>query len=197
MDGQAAKDASKFMVKRLTGDPELQEVWSRFHLIRDCIQHRGAILDGSKLQRRVSRLLDDESEGRSATTGNPAGWNWMKPAAGMAFTALVAVSAVLFVQNNDIPPDGVPATSLTESSADASFTAPSSPIGTSLQAAPVTQSTMRLSPYLLRHNQMAGQRTSGVTSLMPIVSGEGESVSTDQEETASEQDARETTAENP
>jgi len=197
MDGQSAKDASKFMVKRLTGDTELQKVWSRFHIIRDCIQQRGAIFDGSSLLQRVSQRLDEDLETGTATASNSAGWNWLKPAAGMAFTALVAVSAVLFVQNNDAPSEISPAATLTDNVADASFTAPNSPVGTSLQATPVTQSTLRLSPYLIRHNQVAGQRAGGVTSLMPIVSADDDSISTQPDNPVSEQDAREPVADTP
>ena len=197
MDGQSAKDTSRFLVKRLTDDMELQKVWSRFHVIRDCIQHRGSIFDGSSLQQRVSQQLDKDSEAWIPAASSAAGWNWLKPAAGMAFTALVAVSAVLFVQNSNAPTDISPAATLTDNAVDASFTAPNSPLGTSLRATPVTQNTLRFSPYLIRHNQVAGQRAGGVTSLMPIVSSDDESISPQPENTAAGQDDQESIADTP
>ena len=42
VDGQGKRETGMFFAKRLSADTELQAIWSRYHLIRECLRHRGA-----------------------------------------------------------------------------------------------------------------------------------------------------------
>jgi sigma-E factor negative regulatory protein RseA len=58
-DGELADDSARFLLKRLNNDSDLQGVWARYHLIRDCLQKQTTHA-GSDFCARVAQALDDE-----------------------------------------------------------------------------------------------------------------------------------------
>ena len=99
IDGQAERETGMFFAKRLSADSELQAVWARYHLIRECVRHRGAHSQAIHLQSRVASAIASEPKpGIEPLNVQPA---WLRPVAGLAITAVVAVTAVIAVQNSE------------------------------------------------------------------------------------------------
>lgn len=178
VDGQAKRETGMFFAKRLSADSELQAVWSRYHLIRECVRHRGAHGQVMHLQNRVASAIAAEPEpGIEPMLAQPA---WLRPVVGLAITAVVAVTAVIAVQNSE----NQPATANGFQSADTQAVSFSTPENNGLgpvanQAIPVSykspasHNNQRLNAYLLRHNQVVARTgRGGVIFLAPIVSAQ-------------------------
>jgi sigma-E factor negative regulatory protein RseA len=176
VDGQVKRETGMFFAKRLSADPELQATWSRYHLIRECVRHRGAPGQASQLQRRVALAIAAEPEpGRAAAASNN---RWLRPVAGLAITAVVAVTAVIGVQNRGAQP-GAGTLQSPAGTEVVQFTTPqnnglgpvsNAAVPVSYQAGSVA-SSQRLNAYLLRHNQVtANSGRGGVIYLAPMVS---------------------------
>jgi sigma-E factor negative regulatory protein RseA len=170
MDGEVNRETGRFLIRRLGADDELCATWARYHLARDCLRHSDGSLAGHNLAERLRLAIEREnapSTGRRFTSG------WLRPVAGAAIAASVAVMAVLAVAplgqegapagNQVAQPAGVPA-----------FTSPQS-----LTPAPASQQAnlsgksagdSRMNAYLLRHYQAAGSSGArGFVTFVPIV----------------------------
>lgn len=179
VDGQGERETGMFFAKRLSADVELQAVWSRYHLIRECVRHHGAHGQAVHLQSRIATALAAEPElGIEPMQTKPA---WLRPVVGLAITAVVAVTAVIAVQNSEVQPPGQIGTNQVAGNSNAAFTTPeSNGLGpTVTRAVPVSfkttdsQKNQRLNAYLLRHNQVAVRAgRGGVIYLAPIVSAQ-------------------------
>jgi sigma-E factor negative regulatory protein RseA len=171
VDGEISRETSRFLVRRLAADSELRAVWSRYHLVRDCMRHQdGGIADGD-LCARVGKALENESPVRSA-------WHlstrWLKPAAGLAIAATVALMAVVAVEPYQPAAPGAGGQVAGESATEA-FTSPQirGPAPYSSQASLNGQSnreTRKMNSYLVRHYQ-ASEATGGrsFVHFVPIV----------------------------
>ena len=178
VDGQGKRETGMFFAKRLSADSELQAVWSRYHLIRECVRHRGAHGQAVYLQNRVATAIAEEPEpGIEAMQAQAA---WLRPVVGLAITAVVAVTAVIAVQNSEVQPGQVSDLQATASPAAAFSTPESNGLEPAAnQAVPVSyksmanQNSQRLNAYLLRHNQVVARTgRGGVIYLAPIVSAQ-------------------------
>ncbi len=185
VDGQAKRETGMFFAKRLSADSELQAVWSRYHLIRECVRHRGAHAQAMHLQNRVATAIASEPEpepGIEPLRVQPA---WFRPVIGLAITAVVAITAVIAVQNSENQPGTVSAFQ----SADTPTVSFSTPENNGLgpvtnRAVPVSYTSsasrndQRLNAYLLRHNQVVSRTgRGGVIYLAPIVAAYNSSAS--------------------
>lgn len=104
VDNQLSEAEQELMAVRLKGDRELVGYWYRYHVIGDTL--RGQLPDHASLMfsDRVREALRDEPpvgapSRRKAST-------WMKPLAGLAVAASVALVAVLGLRNaqvGDVP----------------------------------------------------------------------------------------------
>jgi len=168
MDGELSRETGLFMARRLGSDEELRKTWKRYHLIRDCIRQPGsrhAVLD---LSERMREALENEP---GQTVPEPARRNrWLRPVAGLAIAASVALMAVGLVgQNASVPP----AQGGTQT---AGFTSPNPlpalPISEPASYSPDSrESERRLNSYLVRHNQLASSAgRQGFVSFVPIIS---------------------------
>jgi len=168
IDGELERTGCDFLVRRLTNDEELSGHWQRYHVIRACMQRefRGSL----DLADRVSSALDTEP----AMINTPRTRRWLKPAAGMAIAASVAVMALVGI-NSSVLEQGQ-TKQLAEQAGfvsqstplDRPFTQPLVPVSLSETSAADRQ---RLNGYLLRHNQAVGG--AGFSSYVPIVVGGG------------------------
>lgn len=167
MDGEISRETGLFLVRRLGSDEELSATWARYHLVRDCLRHHEGSLAASSLQGRVSRALDRESAVRSAS---PARARWLKPAAGLAVAASVALMAIVAVS----PEREAVVPGATEAATAPAFTSPQS-----LTPAPMSQQASLagqrggdhpMNAYLLRHYQATGSAAGrGFVTFVPIV----------------------------
>jgi len=170
MDGEISRETGRFLVRRLGADEELCATWARYHVVRDCLRHGGDRFAGEGLSSRVRRAIEGES-----LPGAPhrKRLSWLKPAAGLAVAASVALLAIVAVgpgsQTAQQPTSG-----LADSKPAGTFTSPESlsptPISrqVSLSGGPAGDS--RMNAYLLRHYQATGSTGGkGFVSFVPIV----------------------------
>lgn len=92
MDGELPADARERAFARLQADPELQRRWARYHAVRAALS-TGAGRMSSDFAERVGRARAREPAvlvpGRVRGTARP----WLRPVAGLAIAASVAVVA--------------------------------------------------------------------------------------------------------
>jgi sigma-E factor negative regulatory protein RseA len=170
MDGEISRETGRFVVRRLGADQELSATWARYHLVRDCLRHQEGGLAHDDLAGRIRRTIEREALAPRSRRWTPG---WVRPAAGLAIAASVALMAIVAVGPGDqtIP---APGSEVAERGALQSFTSPNG-----LTPAPATQqasllggaaSSSRMNAYLLRHYQATGATGGkGFVSFVPIV----------------------------
>ena len=171
VDGEISRETSRFLVRRLGADNELRATWTRYHLVRDCLRHQDGSIAGEDLCARVSRALENEQPAeRPANRAT----RWLKPAAGLAIAASVALMAVVAVGPGTPGPSQAPG----DLSGTEQFTSPQglAPAPVSSQASfsssqPNAANTSRkMDSYLLRHYQATGATGGkGFVTFVPIV----------------------------
>jgi len=183
MDGEISKETARFLVRRLGADSELRDTWSRYHLVRDCLRHQEGELIGDNLGidlwGRVRQALANEPT-QTAPTGvarSKGGWSkgWLKPVAGMAVAASVALMAIMTVWPGQSPV-GAPEGELAGSPQAESFVSPNNVLTRSPRAQPVSvmggsgNANQKMNSYLLRHYQVTGSTGGkGFVTFVPIV----------------------------
>jgi len=172
VDGEISKETSRFLVRRLGADDELRETWTRYHLIRDCLRHQDDSMAGADLSERIGLALEDDQPVHIKSRALPN--RWLKPFAGMAIAASVALMAVVTV-GPGIPGGTQSTGELADELQAKPFTSPQSRIAApnSNQAnfsAGAVNSDQKMNSYLLRHYQASGT-TSGknFVTFVPIV----------------------------
>lgn len=164
MDGELSPETGLFLTRRLCADPGLGQTWRRYHLIRDCLRRAGGGETALRADFSIDELLGKHARaGAGQARSLPA---WLRPVAGFAIAASVAVVAVIAVAPAPGPVDNGPPL--------APFSSPNTlPAVPASQAASFSASSTRarqLNEYLLRHNQVSGSASrQGFVSLIPIV----------------------------
>lgn len=164
IDGQTNRSQSRFVVRRLTEQRDARNRWARYHLI-------GAVLRKEPichvdLSARVQAALAEEQTLASSTTAK----RWLKPVAGAAIAATVAVVAVLGINQNLIAPqdplssDQAGFVSQT-TPLDRVFSQPAQPVGLGGRS---SEHVDRLQRLMLQHQQAA--RGAGVGTYWPVTS---------------------------
>ena len=107
VDGELAEASLSETVDVLLESDELKTRWARYHVVRDVLRHKTFPTAGEDLRERVLRSLADEPHHLSRPRVLPRRWReHLKPVAGMALAASVAVVAVLAVkESGPVPPD--------------------------------------------------------------------------------------------
>lgn len=183
MDGELERGARDFLVRRLSSDPELSSRWRRYHMIRACL-HKMPV-QTVDLSERVALALGEDPELRSVAPGI----GWIKPLAGTAIAASVAVAALVSI-NTSMLERGQPERLVEQpgfvsqpTALDLPFNQPLVPVSFSSTSAADRE---RISTYVLRHNQAAGG--TGFASYVPIVAG-ARAVPADPDQPAEDDDA--------
>lgn len=172
VDGEISKETSRFLVRRLGADDELRETWTRYHLIRDCLRHQDGSMAGTDLSERISLALEDDQPVQNTPRVLPK--RWLKPFAGMAIAASVALMAIVTI-GPGIPGGTQSTGELADELQSEPFISPQSRIAApnsnqaNFSAGAVT-SDQKMKSYLLRHYQASGA-TGGKSfvTLVPIV----------------------------
>lgn len=172
IDGEQDSDHTNTLDK-LINDQGMKETWSRYHLIGDCL--RGHLPD--KITRhvstQVSNTLRDEPTVLAPQTTKRFN---IKPIAGFAIAASVAMVAVLVIQGgNDINSSpNVPAIAANEVkttvSQPQSFSFPDTqflPAAVKKSDTPDSVANQRLNNYLMNHNEY--RSNGGVNAILPYV----------------------------
>jgi len=182
MDGEISQETGRFLVRRLGADSELRDTWARYHLVRDCLRHQEGDLAAVGLCGRVQQALAHETPQaaprRFASGWSKAGWSksgWLKPLAGMAVAASVALMAIITVGPGQSPVS-TPTGELAASPQAESFVSPNNGLIRSPRAQQVSvlggsgNSNRRMNSYLLRHYQVTGSTGGrGFVTFVPIV----------------------------
>lgn len=106
VDGELPGNEQGFLLRRLEHDRDLQSSWSRYHLIGDAMRKHTPNTVDHDLAVRVSNALEqhEQEHGAEAVVGRQ-GVQVLKPVAGMAIAASVAVMAIVGIQNfNQVSP---------------------------------------------------------------------------------------------
>lgn len=188
MDGEIDQESSRFLMRRLATDDEMQATWSRYHLVRDCLRFQEGTMADIGLTSRVSVALEQETTVQRRWTGAS---RWLKPVSGAAVAASVALMAIVAVgPASDEMQSGVPV-EMASSVVGDSFTSPQGVLSRgpkSSEASLMGQSQsreerQRMNSYLLRHYQAAGSNGShGVVTAAPIILISSQSPAVDREQ---------------
>jgi len=168
VDGEISRETSRFLVRRLGADNELRSSWMRYHLIRDCLRHQDGSIAGEDLCKRIRLALENEQPGKPAREFPT---RWLKPLAGMAIAASVALMGIVVVAPG-IPGTSQPGVEVADETAIESFISPQSftpaPISSQVSGSDSIYSIDRkMNPYLMRHYQATGGN--GFVTFVPIV----------------------------
>jgi sigma-E factor negative regulatory protein RseA len=161
VDDELDKVERPLLLGRLQRNTELREILGRYQLISEVMRGDGQAATLG-IAERVRRALEQESVMPETDKPQAGGLSWLRPIAGLAVAASVALVAVLVV------------TSVREPAVD---TAPS--VASAQNAAPVNRGSeelweriepridKRMAAYLVNHNEYAASR--GVQGVMPYV----------------------------
>jgi len=171
VDGEISRETGRFLIRRLGADEELRATWTRYHVVRDCMRRQDGGLAGEDLCARVSKAIENAGPVKSSRRMPKA---WLKPVAGVAVAASVALMAVVAVGPSTTGTQQ-PSGELAGNAPAEQFTSPQSltPAPYSTQASLNGQSNSpnrRMDSYLLRHYQ-ATEATGGkeFVTFVPIV----------------------------
>jgi sigma-E factor negative regulatory protein RseA len=180
VDGELEVRSASRVIDVLLESDEMQAYWSRCHVVRDVLRHKAYSDAGTELCKRVRGCLADEPLHFPARRLLPRRWSdTLKPAAGVALAASVAVAAILAVRGLDeIPVEpraaGIPAVQVAahRPSAVIPASATDSPPASlrRLQwntAAPAV--AHRLNGYLVNHSEHLGGPIGGLHPYARIV----------------------------
>lgn len=161
LDDELSDGEAELLLRRLQGDEELRRVAGRYLLTGQAL--RGERLDGVGLAGRVAAALDEEST-YAGTVAEPARSRWLRPAAGVAVAATVAVVALMGLQNTgDVSgPEAVTAETADEAPLGAPLSAAAEgyaytvPADAPVTVRPVSAVSARLTNYMISHGERAG-----------------------------------------
>jgi len=182
VDGELERSGCDFLVRRMASDEELTRHWRSYHVIRACMQREFSGNLG--LAERVAACIDEESP---LGAPNPSR-AWLRPLAGAAIAASVAVVALIGMNSSVLEQNQAqrlvsePGFVSQSNPLDRPFNQPLVPVSLS---EPSPADRQRINSYLLRHTQAAGG--AGFTSYVPIVVGAGRLVPAEDQQQGSAQ----------
>ena len=188
LDGELEPRSASETIDILLKDDEMLVHWSRYHVVRDVLRHKVYPDSGGQLCDRVRSCLADEPNHFPARRLVGHRWrNALKPVAGLALAASVAVVAILAVRGSGQLPEQ-PQAALAPSSLVPSSQGPSSRLALNTGTAIIPASSVRdggfrasglkrlqwntsepgvanrLNGYLLNHSEHLG---SAISSMHP------------------------------
>lgn len=176
VDGELDRRESVFLLRRLSSDQAMQDDWSRYHLIRACMQREfsGRVDLVARVREAVADERTDPVSRMSPLT---------RFGIGGAMAASVALMAVVGLNSRLAPGPGeveTPDAFVSQSSAlDRQFSRQAVPVGLSELSASsaadnAENSRERISRYIIRHGQAAGGST--FATFTPILTSESQVV---------------------
>ena len=196
LDDELPDEEADLLLRRLQGDADLRSAAGRFLLIGQAL--RGERLPGD-LAGRVAAALGAETTYESGAA--PAARNrWLRPAAGAAVAATVAVVALMGLDDNreatgpeavtaDVPEQAAPAVGAEEDSGGYAYTVP---VDAPVTVRPVNAVPARLTNYMISHGERAGTLMRNGMHSRIVTQPDGRWVNT----TVTSEDARTGTPEN-
>jgi len=178
MDGElASQQEQKKCFEQLAQDKEMQDVWQRYHLVRDAMKGQLSAFPSSDISAAVSESLKTEPVILTPMWRRLSPRYVMKQAAGLAVAAAVGTIAVLTVQQTQL------VSSNNSTIAKANGENATYQVASQLQPGQIRQVSFttrqkldaavesKLSGYLVNHNEFStSTRVSGVMPYTRIVS---------------------------
>jgi sigma-E factor negative regulatory protein RseA len=103
-DGEIEAEGTRFLLKRLERDDEFRGTWERYHLMRDCLRHQGAMAPADFCAGVSARIDAEEAAARRA----PAPSNGWRGIAGGMIAAGVAAVALFGMRMSPVAEDAAP-----------------------------------------------------------------------------------------
>jgi len=100
MDGELPDQEHELLIRRLKSDTDFQATWSRYHLIGDALRNGLPNQMDTHLAEHITQKIDREPAWHVAAKRVHNLW-FLKPAAGVAVAASVAVMALIAVQQSN------------------------------------------------------------------------------------------------
>jgi len=170
MDGHLSAGKEREILAAIENDPELRARWMRYHMISDTLQNHLPDASDTGFPARVSLALESEP---AILAPQATRRNYLKPAAGLAIAASVALVAVLSLQQSQ--PDK--SFQLQPAQQVASVDAPQAPASLQVMVAepgihwdtrkPTVET--RLNSYLVNHNERVSYGMQGMPPYIRIV----------------------------
>jgi sigma-E factor negative regulatory protein RseA len=158
------------ILDNLIHDQDMKDTWSRYHLIGDCLRDNLPEKISNKVSTNVTQALLNEPTILAPKATNRFS---IKPVAGFAIAASVAMVAVFSIQSgNEIssPVNGAPSIAATKVAQPETFTFPDPqvlPASVKKSDTPESIANQRLNNYLLNHNEY--RSNGGVNPILPYV----------------------------
>ena len=157
----------EYMLDNLIHDEDMKGTWSRYHLIGDCLRDNLPEKISNQISTNVSHILRDEPTILAPTTKR---FN-IKPLAGFAIAASVAMVAVFSIQNgNEIDSSSIGSPSIAATTVSQpetfNFSEPLVlPAAVKESDTPESIANQRLNNYLMNHNEY--RSNVGVNGILP------------------------------
>jgi negative regulator of sigma E activity len=167
IDGEHGSEQT---LDRLIHDENMKETWSRYHLIGDCLRDNLPDNISKQVSTNVSKALRDEPTILAPSTTKQFN---LKPLAGLAIAASVAMVAVFTIKSdNDTgsPVIDAPTVATTAPIQTETFSFPNSqvlPAAVTKSDTPQSIANQRLNNYLMNHNEY--RSNGGVNGVLPYV----------------------------
>lgn len=174
-DGELARDALRFLLKRVDGDPALANAWTRYQVIGATLRRDEQMLVDAGFSERVRLQLQDEARVAVVAQGGAARERpWMRWAGGGAIAASVAALALFATRGPQVDETRVAPTAPTlaqeVSVPAAELHAPVATVPAAGGDGAANGSGLwdpRVQGYLMQHGQVAGQI--GPSGFVPYV----------------------------
>ena len=158
-----------FVLNAMSKDNEYRETWKRYHLIGETLRGNLPSHIDLQLAERVSLELEKENSLPVTTKNYP---DFLKPLAGFAIAASVAVVAILGVRQSAIEPAAQPVQFVAQQPVDTAPLAARVATGQPVNQSQVSQDAYetaeaRLNRYLLNYNEY--RTNAGVQGMLPYV----------------------------
>ena len=167
VDGELTEYEAVGMLDRLNHDVELKQVWERYHLVSDVMRNNFPRVTSVDLVGQVRESLDAEPV---AILPMRRRWGRVKPVAGLALAASIAVVAVLTFRG-DLGVDGPEGEAIARS--DKVQTAPTEQLAGMRWDVDRPDVEQRLNAYLVNHNGHTGNGMGGMLPYARIVAYNG------------------------
>jgi sigma-E factor negative regulatory protein RseA len=159
VDGELDRAEALQLLGEVADDPKLQQAWEQYHLIGDAAQGRALPrIPAVELFQRIHRAVESEPTLYRLSAFRAGA---LRPLAGLALAASVAVVAVLGVRSY-VPDAGFGGGTVAQRD-------PAPPVSLASVREPASSFDPRLSRYLVNHSERAGHTMHGVLPYARIV----------------------------
>jgi sigma-E factor negative regulatory protein RseA len=166
VDDELTGSEQELLIRQIGRDPELLQRLSRYQLISDAMQNHLPETVDPAFSRRVHGALRQEPAGRGDGQAASLTGRWLRPVAGVAVAASVAVVAVTALQTSREETTVQPAAVASVPAESEYKRAQDSALAAVPDSGPGIDSS-QLDVYLVNHNEYAASR--GMRGMLPYV----------------------------